>query len=248
MLTIKDLSVSIGDKQILNNLSLTVEAGQTCAIMGPNGSGKSTLTQVIMGHPAYEISSGSIIFKGLDITDKKPEERAALGLFLAMQQPREIAGVDFFAFLYEAYKNLQTARGASILEIFEFQKLFNEAASALDIKEDWSGRYLNLGLSGGEKKKSEMLQMALLNPSLAIFDEIDSGLDVDALKVVGAALKRYKTPDTAALVITHYQRVLQYLAPDKVIVMYNGRVIAEGGHELAKELEASGFEKLITSN
>lgn len=247
MLTIKDLSVSIGDKQILNNVSLELQAGECCAIMGPNGSGKSTLTQVIMGHPAYELTSGSISFHGQDITESKPEERAALGLFLAMQQPREIAGVDFFAFLYEAYKNLQASRKQPAMEIFAFKELFTKAATELEIKEDWSERYLNLGLSGGEKKKSEMLQMALLSPKLAIFDEIDSGLDVDALKVVGAALERYKSPETATLVITHYQRVLQYLKPDKVIVMYNGRIIAQGGHDLAQDLEANGFERLIAN-
>lgn len=248
MLSIKDLSVSIGDKQILDHISLEVAAGECCAIMGPNGSGKSTLTQVIMGHPSYEITSGTITFKGQDITEQKPEERAALGLFLAMQQPREIAGVDFFAFLYEAYKNLQKVRGLEAMEIFAFKELFTKASSDLEIKEDWSERYLNLGLSGGEKKKSEMLQMALLSPALAIFDEIDSGLDVDALKVVGAALERYKNPETAALVITHYQRVLQYLKPDKVVVMHNGKIIAQGGHDLALELERDGFEKIIANS
>ncbi|MFA5886567.1 MAG: Fe-S cluster assembly ATPase SufC [Patescibacteria group bacterium] len=244
ILILKNLSVSVGDRIILNNINLKIKSGSTCVIMGPNGSGKSTLANILMGHPAYRIDSGQIIFKGVDITEKKPEERAALGIFLAWQQPREIAGLDFYPFLFDAYKSLEKARGQKTSDVFVFKKRLDEEITKLKITGDWSKRYLNQGFSGGEKKKSEMLQLALFKPSLAIFDEIDSGLDVDALQVVGRALKRFKHKNTSALVVTHYVRILQYLSADKVIVMSKGRIIKSGGPALARQLEKKGFSNI----
>lgn len=245
ILEIKNLTVAVRDKKILDKVSLAVKSGETCVIMGPNGSGKSTLASVIMGHPAYQVVSGQVIFNRQDITALKPEERAALGLFLSFQQPREIAGVDFFPFLFDAYKSLQTARKKPAVAVFDFKKKLDQEMSALKISGDWTTRYLNQGFSGGEKKKSEILQLSLFKPTFAIFDEIDSGLDVDAMKIVGQAMKNFKTPKTTALVVTHYLRILKELKPDKVVVMAKGRIIMTGGHDLARRLEKEGFEKVI---
>lgn len=244
ILEIKNLTVFVGEKKILNDLSLELKVGETLAIMGENGSGKSSLTSVIMGHPAYRVDSGSIFFRGQDITNKKPEERAALGLFLAFQAPREIAGLELYPFLFDAYKSLQGARDEDAADVFSFKINLNKAQKALKIKDDWSRRYLNQGFSGGEKKKSEMLQLALFKPQLAILDEIDSGLDVDALKIVGEALAKYKTKKTSALVVTHYSRILKYLPPDKVIVLKAGKIVSQGGASLAKKLERQGFNQI----
>ncbi len=248
ILVIKNLSVSVEGKQILNDVSLTLKKGEATVIMGPNGSGKSTLSNILMGHPAYKIDSGQIIFNGTDITELKPEERAALGLFLAWQQPREISGIDFYPFLFDAYKSLRAARQKSVPTVFSFKKKLDKEIKALHIKEDWSRRYLNQGFSGGEKKKAEMLQLALAEPLLAIFDEIDSGLDVDALKIVGRAMARFKKKEQSALIVTHYLRILKYLKPDKVIVMSQGRVVASGGPELAVRLEKDGFGDIAISS
>jgi len=244
-LEVKNLSVNIGDKKILDDVSLTIKQGDICVVMGPNGSGKSTLSNVLMGHPSYEVVSGRIIFNGVDITEKKPEERAALGLFMTFQLPREIAGVDFYPFMFDAYKFLQAARQEKAASVFDFKKKLDKEIAALKITEDWSRRYLNQGFSGGEKKKAEMLQLALFKPSFAIFDEIDSGLDVDALKVVGRAMKRFKKPDTGALIVTHYLRILEEIEPDQVVVMSAGKIIATGGPELARRLEKEGFAKIV---
>jgi len=244
ILEVKNLHVSVGGKKILKGVSLKIEAGETTVIMGPNGSGKSTLSNVLMGHPAYQVDSGQIIFNGRDITASKPEERAALGLFLTWQQPREIAGLDLFPFLFDSHKALRAARRKTVPTVFAFKKKLDKEIANLHIQEDWSQRYLNQGFSGGEKKKAEMLQLALSDPRLAIFDEIDSGLDVDALKVVGQAMARFKTEKKSILVVTHYLRILKYLKPDKVIVMAKGRVAASGGPELALRLEKEGFAGL----
>ncbi len=241
ILSIKHLSVSAGDKQILSDINLDLIAGETTVIMGPNGSGKSTLSNVLMGHPAYQVDSGTITFNGIDITAAKPEERAALGLFLAWQQPREIAGLDLYPFLFDAHKALRTGRNKSLPTVFQFKEKLDQETAALQVKDDWSHRNLNQGFSGGEKKKAEMLQLALSDPLLAIFDEIDSGLDVDALKVVGKAMKRFKKKNKSALVVTHYLRILKYLKADKVIVMAKGKIVASGGPELAERLEKEGF-------
>jgi Fe-S cluster assembly ATP-binding protein len=233
ILEIKDLSVKVGNKTILKHLSLNVPAGQICVIMGPNGSGKSTLANTLMGHPDYKVTGGRIIFQGVDITKKKPEERAALGLFMTFQNPREIAGLDFYPFLFDAEG------------VFEFKPRLDQEVGLLKITSDWSQRNLNQGFSGGEKKKSEMLQLALFKPSFAIFDEIDSGLDIDALEVVGQAIKRFKKPKTSALIVTHYQRLLKHVKPDKVVVLYQGQIIKQGGYDLAQRLEKEGFNKII---
>lgn len=245
LLTVKNLHVSVGGKPILTGVSFDIKKGETVVIMGPNGSGKSTMSNVLMGHPAYQIESGQIIFKGKNIVDLKPEERAALGIFLAWQQPREIAGLDFYPFLFDFHKSLISARGQKAPSVFNFKKKLDAEVAQLQIKDDWSKRYLNQGFSGGEKKKAEMLQLALAAPTLAVFDEIDSGLDVDALKVVGRAMARFKTKDTSAMIVTHYLRILKYIKPDKVIVMKQGKVAASGGPELAKRLEKSGFKKVL---
>lgn len=246
ILEIKNLSVAVGDKTILHKVNLAVKAGEICVVMGPNGSGKSTLANTLMGHPNYKVTGGKIIFKGVDITEKKPEERAALGLFLTFQQPREIAGLDLYPFLFDAYKFLQAARRQPAEGVFEFKPRLDKEIGRLKITSDWSQRNLNQGFSGGEKKKAEMLQLALFKPSFAIFDEIDSGLDIDALEVVGQAIKRFKTPKTSALIVTHYQRILKHVKPDKVVVLAQGKVIKTGGYELAHRLEKEGFKKLIS--
>ncbi|NCO00167.1 Fe-S cluster assembly ATPase SufC [Candidatus Falkowbacteria bacterium] len=244
-LEVKHLTVKVGDKKILDDVSLVIKKGKTCVVMGPNGSGKSTLSNVLMGHPSYEVISGKIIFNGKDITKKKAEERAALGMFMTFQSPREIVGVDFYPFLFDTYKFLQTARKEKALSVFEFKKKMDKEIAALKITDDWSQRCLNQGFSGGEKKKAEMLQLAIFKPSFVIFDEIDSGLDVDALKVVGRAMKKFKKSDTSALIVTHYLRILQEIEADQVIVMSAGKIIQIGGPELAHRLEKEGFEKII---
>ena len=248
ILEIKNLSVRVGTKTILKKVSLNIAAGEICVIMGPNGSGKSTLANTLMGHPDYEVTGGQIIFKGQDITDKKPEDRAALGLFMTFQQPREIAGLDFYPFLFDAYKFLQAARQKPAEGVFEFKPRLDKEIRLLKITSDWSQRSLNQGFSGGEKKKAEMLQLALFKPTLAIFDEIDSGLDIDALEVVGQAIKRFKTPQTSALIVTHYQRILKHVKPDKVIVLHQGKIIRQGGYDLALRLEKEGFKKIIKAD
>jgi Fe-S cluster assembly ATP-binding protein len=245
ILEIKNLKVAVGEKIILDDVSLTIKDGETCLIMGPNGSGKSTLSSVIMGHPAYQVLSGQILFRDQDITMMKPEERARLGLFMSFQQPREVSGVDFYSFLFDAYKEICTARSDIAVDAFDFRRLLDEELARLNINSDWSDRSLNQGFSGGEKKKAEMLQLAMLHPKLAIFDEIDSGLDVDALEVVGQALARFKKPTTSALIVTHYQRILKYIKPDSVLVMSAGKIVASGGADLAERLEREGFAEII---
>lgn len=245
LLLVKNLSVSAGDKEILHELSFSVALGESVVIMGPNGSGKSTLAKVLMGHPDYQITGGRIIFRDKDITAAKPEERAAAGLFLAFQEPREIAGLELFPFLFDVYKALQAARGQDAGSVFAFKAKLDDELAALDIKSDWSNRHLNQDFSGGEKKKAELLQLALANPVLAIFDEIDSGLDVDALEVAGKAIQRFKNSDNSLLAVTHYQRVLKYIKPDRVLVMSKGRIAQSGGPELAARLEKEGFASVI---
>lgn len=241
ILGIEGLSVSAGDKAILHGVSFSVAAGQSVAIMGPNGSGKSTLASVLMGHPAYQVTSGRITFQGEDITEAKPEERAAFGLFLAFQEPREIVGLDLYPFLFDAHKAIRSRRGQAVEDVFRFKQRLDGEVEKLNIKPDWSNRYLNQDFSGGEKKKSELLQLALAEPRLAILDEIDSGLDVDALEVAGQAIRRFKEGGGSILAVTHYNRILEYIAPDQVIAMSQGKVAKIGGPELAKQLEEQGF-------
>jgi Fe-S cluster assembly ATP-binding protein len=241
LLEIKNLHVEIEDKKILNGLSLTVEKGQVAAIMGPNGSGKSTLAYVLAGKEDYTVTDGEILFDGENVLEMEPDERAAKGLFLAFQYPMEIPGVAGMTFLRTALNAQRKARGEAELSTPEFMKRVKEASAKLEIDPDMLRRGVNVGFSGGEKKRNEILQMAMLEPRLAVLDETDSGLDIDALKVVSEGVNRLRAKDRAFIVITHYQRLLNYIVPDVVHVLPKGRVVKSGGKELALELEASGY-------
>jgi len=245
MLEIKNLHVAVDGKEILKGLNLTVNAGEVHAIMGPNGSGKSTLSYALAGRDDYEITQGSIRYRGEDLTAMAPEERAAKGVFLAMQYPVEIPGVTTMNFLKTALNAQRRARGESEFDAVTILKTVRAKAAVLKIPEEMLKRALNVGFSGGEKKRLEILQMALFEPSLAILDETDSGLDIDALKLVAEGVNALRSPDRAMLVITHYQRLLDYIVPDRVHVLSAGRIIKEGGKELAKELEAKGYEQIV---
>jgi Fe-S cluster assembly ATP-binding protein len=245
MLEIKDLHVAVDGKEILKGLTLSIEAGQVHAIMGPNGSGKSTLSYVLAGRAGYEITSGSIAYRGEDLNALAPEERAAKGVFLAMQYPVEIPGVTTMMFLKTALNAQRRARGESDLDALNVLKRVREKAAALKVSEEMLKRALNVGFSGGEKKRLEILQLALFEPKLAILDETDSGLDIDALKLVAEGVNALRAPDRAMLLITHYQRLLNYVVPDRVHVLSAGRIIREGGKELAHELEARGYEQIV---
>ncbi|MGB7974572.1 MAG: Fe-S cluster assembly ATPase SufC [Roseiarcus sp.] len=241
MLEISNLSVSIEDKLILDNLSLSVNAGEVAAIMGPNGSGKSTLAYVLAGKPAYEVKSGQVLLGGEDLLELEPTERALRGLFLAFQYPTEIPGVAAMTFLKAALNAQRRARGESDLTTPDFMRRVREAAQALKIDQEMLRRPLNVGFSGGEKKRFEVLQMALLAPQVGVLDETDSGLDIDALRIVAEGVNALRDPNRAFLVITHYQRLLDYIKPDIVHVMARGRIVASGGPELALELERNGY-------
>jgi len=238
-LVIEDLHVAVGDKQILNGVDLTVEPGRVHALMGPNGSGKSTLAYALAGHPRYRVTGGKVSFKGEDVLGLKPDERARLGMFLAMQYPVEVPGVSVTNFLRTA---INAFRGEDV-PVREFARELREQMRLLDMDPKFAERSLNEGFSGGEKKRHEILQMALLRPELAILDETDSGLDVDALRVVAGGVNRLRGPGLGILLITHYTRVLRYISPDFVHVMVEGRVVQSGGPELADDLEASGYER-----
>lgn len=245
MLEIKNLHVAVGDKEILKGLTLTLKPGQVHAIMGPNGSGKSTLSYVLAGRAGYDITSGSITYNGEDLTALAPEERAAKGVFLAMQYPVEIPGVTTMTFLKTALNSQRRARGESDLDAIGVLKLVRAKAKTLNVSEDMLKRALNVGFSGGEKKRLEILQMSVFEPKLAILDETDSGLDIDALRVVAEGVNILRDPSRAMLVITHYQRLLDYIVPDRIHVLAKGRIVAEGGKELALELEAKGYEHIV---
>jgi Fe-S cluster assembly ATP-binding protein len=245
MLEIKNLHVAVGDKEILKGLTLSLKPGQVHAIMGPNGSGKSTLSYVLAGRAGYDITSGSITYNGEDLTALAPEERAAKGVFLAMQYPVEIPGVTTMTFLKTALNSQRRARGESDLDAIGVLKLVRAKAKTLNVSEDMLKRALNVGFSGGEKKRLEILQMLVFEPKLAILDETDSGLDIDALRVVAEGVNMLRDPSRAMLVITHYQRLLDYIVPDRIHVLAKGRIVAEGGKELALELEAKGYEHIV---
>jgi Fe-S cluster assembly ATP-binding protein len=245
MLEIKNLHVAVGDKAILKGLNLTIKAGEVHAIMGPNGSGKSTLSYVLAGRAGYDITEGSVTYNGEDMTVLAPEIRAAKGVFLAMQYPVEIPGVTTMMFLKTALNSQRRARGESDLDAIGVLKLVRAKAKTLNVSEEMLKRALNVGFSGGEKKRLEILQMALFEPKLAILDETDSGLDIDALKLVAEGVNALRGPERAMLVITHYQRLLDYIVPDRIHVLAGGRIVAEGGKELALELEAKGYEHIV---
>jgi Fe-S cluster assembly ATP-binding protein len=242
MLIINNLHASIGDKKILNGINLEVKAGEVHAIMGPNGSGKSTLASVLAGRADYEITEGSVTFKGKDLLDLAPEERAGEGLFLAFQYPIEIPGVSNTNFLRTAYNAIRKYRGLEALDGAKFLKLMREKMQLVNIDQALLSRSLNEGFSGGEKKRNEIFQMALLEPVLSILDETDSGLDIDALRIVSQGVNALKTKDTATIVVTHYQRLLDYIVPDYVHVLYKGRIVKSGSKELALELEDKGYD------
>jgi Fe-S cluster assembly ATP-binding protein len=241
MLKIEGLRAEIEGKEILKGIDLEVPTGEIHAIMGPNGSGKSTLSYVLSGREGYEITGGSATFNGQDLLAMEPEERAATGLFLAFQYPVELPGVGNANFLRTALNAQRRAKGESELDAMQFLKLARERMRALSMPEDMLKRGVNVGFSGGEKKRNEVLQMALLKPSLAILDETDSGLDIDALKIVADGVNAMRGPDFSSLVITHYQRLLDYIVPDRVHVLMQGRIVQSGGPELAKQLEAGGY-------
>jgi Fe-S cluster assembly ATP-binding protein len=245
MLEINNLHVSVGDKPILKGLTLRVLPGQVHAIMGPNGSGKSTLSYVLAGRDGYDITEGSITYNGEDLAAMPPEARAAKGVFLAMQYPVEIPGVTTMTFLKTALNAQHRARGEAELDAGGMLKLLRAKAKTLNISEDMLRRALNVGFSGGEKKRLEILQMALFEPKLAILDETDSGLDIDALKLVASGVNALRSPQRAMLVITHYQRLLSEIVPDRVHVLARGRIVAEGGKELALDLEARGYDQFV---
>jgi Fe-S cluster assembly ATP-binding protein len=241
MLEIKNLHVNVDGREILNGLDLTLPQGEVHAIMGPNGSGKSTLAYVLAGKEEYEVTAGSITWNGEDLLAMEPSERAVKGVFLAFQYPMEIPGVATMTFLRTAVNAVRKARGEAELSTPDFLRFVREKAQALRIDPEMLKRPLNVGFSGGEKKRNEILQMALLEPSLCVLDETDSGLDIDALRVVAEGVNALRSPDRAMLVITHYQRLLNYIVPDRVHVLSEGRVARSGGPELALELEESGY-------
>jgi len=245
MLEIKNLHVSIGERKILDGLNLTVHDGEVAAIMGPNGTGKSTLSYVVSGREGYEVTQGEVLLNGENILELAPHERAAKGVFLAFQYPVEIPGVATMTFLKAALNAQRRARGEEELQTPDFMKRVNEAAARLGVVKEMLRRPLNCGFSGGEKKRMEILQMALLEPRLCILDETDSGLDIDALRVVSDGVNALRAKDRGFLVITHYQRLLDYIKPDTVHVMARGRILRSGGPELALELETSGYRDYI---
>ncbi|MBI2657541.1 Fe-S cluster assembly ATPase SufC [Candidatus Woesearchaeota archaeon] len=238
-LVIKELHVSIEGKKILNGVNLTVKKGEVCALMGPNGSGKSTLAYTLMGHPRYTVDKGEVWYKGKNILELPPDERAKLGLFLSFQYPQEIPGVSVSNFLRTALNSVKPNK----VSVPDFVKLLREKMKLLKIDDSFSRRYLNEGFSGGEKKRAEILQLAVLQPDMAILDETDSGLDIDSLKVVAEGVNTLIGPNVGILVITHYQRLLNYIKPDKVHVMMNGKIVKSGGKELSEELEAHGYKE-----
>jgi Fe-S cluster assembly ATP-binding protein len=244
MLDIRNLTATVGDKQILTGVSLTVNAGEVHAIMGPNGSGKSTLAQVLAGHPAYEVTGGEVLYEGRNLLELEPEERAQAGIFLAFQYPVEIPGVSNAYFLRSAYNEIRKARGLPEADPLEFLDVMEEKSRIVEMDAAMLNRSVNTGFSGGEKKRNEILQMAVLEPKLAILDETDSGLDIDALRVVADGVNKLRRPDNATIVVTHYQRLLNYIVPDYVHVLAGGRIVKSGGKELAHELEAKGYDWL----
>ncbi|HEX2602247.1 MAG TPA: Fe-S cluster assembly ATPase SufC [Gemmatimonadaceae bacterium] len=244
MLEINDLHAGIGDREILRGISLRVNAGEVHAVMGPNGSGKSTLAQVLAGNPTYEVTGGSVTYNGQDLLEMDPEVRAQNGIFLAFQYPVEIPGVSNAYFLRSAYNEIRKAKGQEEVDPLEFLDLVEQKLKLVDMDESMLSRSVNQGFSGGEKKRNEIFQMAVLAPRLAILDETDSGLDIDALRIVAEGVNKLRSPENATIVVTHYQRLLNYIVPDFVHVLASGRIVKSGGKELALELEEKGYDWL----
>ncbi|PYN33445.1 MAG: Fe-S cluster assembly ATPase SufC [Candidatus Rokuibacteriota bacterium] len=242
MLSIRDLSVGVEGKTIVRHLNLEVRAGEVHAVMGPNGSGKSTLAQALAGHPAYAVTGGEVTYLGRDLLAMSPEDRARAGLFLAFQYPIEIPGVSNAAFLKAAINEQRAARGLDELDAMDVLERLEQKLQLVEMDKSFLSRPVNEGFSGGEKKRNEILQMAVLEPTLAILDETDSGLDIDALKIVAQGVNRLRRPDNAIILVTHYQRILQYVEPDHVHVLFDGRIVKSAGKELALELERRGYD------
>jgi Fe-S cluster assembly ATP-binding protein len=245
ILEVRNLSAGVEQKQILKGINLSINAGEVHAIMGPNGSGKSTLAAVLAGREGYDVTSGQVLYKGRDLLELDPEERAREGLFLAFQYPVEIPGVNSTVFLKAALNEIRKHNGQTELDAIEFLTLVKERMKLLELNQDLLGRSVNEGFSGGEKKRNEIFQMAVLDPTLAVLDETDSGLDIDALKIVSKGVNKLRRPDNAQLVITHYQRLLNYIVPDFVHVLVNGRIVRTGDRRLALELEEKGYDWLV---
>ncbi|HJR41162.1 MAG TPA: Fe-S cluster assembly ATPase SufC [Gemmatimonadaceae bacterium] len=245
MLDIRGLTANVGDKPILRGIDLHVDAGEVHAIMGPNGSGKSTLAQVLAGHPAYEVTGGTVTFDGADLLELEAEQRAQAGIFLAFQYPVEIPGVTNAYFLRSAYNEIRKSRGQDEVDPLEFLDLMEQKLQMIEMDAGMLNRSVNMGFSGGEKKRNEILQMAVLEPRLAILDETDSGLDIDALKVVADGVNKLRDKNRTFIVVTHYQRLLNYIVPDYVHVLAGGRIVKSGGKELALELEEKGYDWLV---
>lgn len=244
MITIKNLKASIGEKEILRGINLEVKAGEVHAIMGPNGSGKSTLSSVLAGREDYEVTDGEVIFNGKNLLDMSPEDRAREGLFLAFQYPVEIPGVSNINFLRTAVNEIRAYHGQEEMSAKDFLALVKEKQKLVELDSKLANRSVNEGFSGGEKKRNEIFQMAMLQPKLSILDETDSGLDIDALRIVANGVNKLKSKDNATIVITHYQRLLDYIVPDFVHILYKGRIVKSGGKELALELEAKGYDEI----
>jgi Fe-S cluster assembly ATP-binding protein len=247
VLVINDLHAGIGDREILRGITLRVNAGEVHAVMGPNGSGKSTLAQVLAGNPSYEVTGGSVTYNGQNLLELDPEVRAQNGIFLAFQYPVEIPGVSNAYFLRSAYNEIRKANGQEEVDPLEFLDLVEDRLKLVDMEQSMLSRSVNQGFSGGEKKRNEIFQMAVLQPRLAILDETDSGLDIDALRIVAQGVNKLRSPDNATIVVTHYQRLLNYIVPDFVHVLANGRIVKSGGKELALELEEKGYDWIQSS-
>jgi Fe-S cluster assembly ATP-binding protein len=248
VLSVKDLTATVDGTPILKGVNLEVRAGEIHAIMGPNGSGKSTFSKVLAGHPAYQVTGGEVIFQGQNLLELEPEERARSGVFLAFQYPLEIPGVSNLDFLRVAYNSRRKAQGLEELDAFDFDDLVESKLEVVKMNPAFLNRSVNEGFSGGEKKRNEILQMALLEPKLAILDETDSGLDIDALKIVANGVNQLASPENATILITHYQRLLDYIVPDFVHVMAHGRILTSGGKELALELESRGYDWILEAD
>lgn len=242
MLEIRNLRVKVGGKEILKGIDLKVNAGETHAIMGPNGSGKSTLARILAGHPSYEVAGGEVLYNGKNLLDLAPETRAREGVFLAFQYPIDIPGVSNTYFLKSALNEIRTYKGLPEMDAVEFLDFLKEKIKIVEMEESFISRPVNAGFSGGEKKKNEILQMAVLEPRLAILDETDSGLDIDALRIVATGVNRLKSPERSVILVTHYQRLLNYIVPDFVHVLMGGRIVKSGGKDLALQLEAQGYD------